>query len=285
MARETTDDDFIDPELKDVQRLFFKLDWEFYQGQTLSLVYLDQTDNSSSYQTGQFIDSRKIDEEDADLNWQGISYLGEFSLISIGGFEYEFHYARVDGTSTLFDFEDPVAGQSEVAEIEKSDISGSAHGYFLGWKPEFIPHFTLIAGRATGSGDNNPDDNRDKSYRHMGLQGDTEIFGELYQPELSNLDINLIGVKWRMNENLELALFRYDYRQRKLSDELRDVSLEVDPTGTSKDLGQELDLVISLEQGGLEFIVTVAEFKPGRAYAPYSRETSNFINLEMAYEF
>jgi hypothetical protein len=67
---------------------------------------------------------------------------------------------------------------------------------------------------------------------------------------------------------------------------MRDVSLEIDPSGSSRDLGRETDLVVTIEaRDGLEFIFTAAEFDPGSAYEGLSGETGNFIKFELDYEF
>ncbi len=67
---------------------------------------------------------------------------------------------------------------------------------------------------------------------------------------------------------------------------MRDVSIEFDPNGLSRDLGKEMDIVVTIEaDNGLEFIVTAAEFDPGNAYGTAATEISHFINIELTYEF
>jgi hypothetical protein len=285
-ARESTGVDFIDPEFDGVKRILLSLAWEFADDQSLILYYLDQTDDSRSFLVGEFDDADELDEEDADLSWTGISYIAGFDIDSVGEFEVELHAARVSGDETVYEFDDPVAGRSEVVEREQHHVSGSAYGYLLSLTPDALDDWTLILGNARGSGDSNPDDSRLKSFRQSGLQGDSESFGELYQPELSNLEVDVIGIEWEIAEGVEVALLRYEYEQRKLADEMRDVSIELDPSGTSRDLGREIDLIVTIEaREGLELIITAAEFDAGKAYGASSRETSNFINFELGYEF
>jgi hypothetical protein len=285
-ARESTGVDFIDPEFDGVKRILLSLAWEFADNQSLILYYLDQTDDSNSYVVGEFEDADRVDEEDADLGWSGISYVGAFDIDSVGEFEVELHAARVSGDETVYEFDDPVAGSSEVVEREHQRVSGSAYSYLLGWTPAMLEDWTFILGHATGSGDSNPDDSRVKSFRQSGLQGDSESFGELYQPELSNLEVDVIGIEWEIADGVQLAVMSYEYEQNKLADEMRDVSIELDPSGTSRDLGREIDLVLTIEaREGLELVVTAAEFDAGKAYGVNSRETSNFINFELDYEF
>ena len=285
-APESTGVDFIDPEFEDVRRVMLSLAWEFNAGHSLVFYYLDQTDNSQSFNVGEFEDYDEIDEEDADLEWTGISYLGEFEIESVGEFEIELHVAEVSGDETVYEFDDPVAGSSEVVEREQNRVDGSAQSYLISWTPAVLDDWSFILGSATGSGDSNPDNNRDDSFRQTGLQGDSESFGEFYQPELSNLVVDLIGVEWEISEGVEVALLRYEYEQDELADEMRDVSIDIDPSGSSRDLGSETDLVVTIEaRDGLEIILTAAEFDAGSAYDGFSNETSNFIKFELAYEF
>lgn len=285
-ARESTGGDFIDPELKDVQRTMLSLNWEFAAENSLIFYYLDQTDGSKSFNVGEFANAENTDEEDADLRWSGISYLGYFDDASVGRFEIEFHTARVSGDETIYEFEGASTGRSEVIEREQNKVSGTAQSYLLSWTPSALKNWRFTLGSARGSGDNNPDDNRIKSFRQTGLQDDSDAFGVLYQPELSNLVIEVIGVSWKIVEGVEISILGFDYQQRKLADEMRDVSIELDPTGLSRELGSEIDLVVTIEtEDGLEFIITAAEFDPGKAYGSFADETSSFINIELGYKF
>ena len=258
LARESTGVDFIDPEFDSVRRLLLSLAWEFADEQSLILYYLDQRDESRSFVIGEFEDDDRVDEEDADLEWAGISYLGEFASDSLGDLEIELHAARVNGDETVYEFDDPVGGRAEVVERERHRVRGSAYGLLLNWTPGVLRDWTFVVGRAAGSGDRDADDDRVKSFRQSGLQGDSESLGELYQPELSNLVVDTLGVRWQISEGVELALLRYDYEQDELAEEMRDVSIELDTTGTSRNLGREIDLVVSIEsREGLELVVIV----------------------------
>ena len=287
-ARESTGVDFIDPEQKDVKRSFFSLDWEIVADHSLVLYYLDQSDESESFNLGEFEDFEQIDEEDADLSWSGISYFGELDLESIGLFELELHTARVSGDETVYEFDDPdpVTGLAEVEERLENRISGTAQSYLINWTPSILQNWTLVLGNTRGSGDSDPNNRRIGTYRQTGLQDDAESFGTLYEPELSNLEVDMIGIRWQVDDQVEVAVLSFDYKQRELADEMRDVSIEFDPTGLSRDLGREIDIVVTIEaDNGIEFIVTAAEFDPGEAYGSAADETSHFINIELAYEF
>ncbi|MES9862570.1 MAG: alginate export family protein [Candidatus Thiodiazotropha sp. LLP2] len=285
-APESTDDEFIEPDLDDIQRLILSMSWEFLDGQFLNFYYLNHSDKSSNYRIGDIKEFNRIDDEDADLIWKGISYVAGIEHSTLGEFDLELHYSEISGKSTNYEFEEPSSGAVEVTERESEHINGSASGYLLRWTPHVLDEISLILAGAKGSGDSNLENRHNKSYRQTGLQGDLESYGELYQPELSNLKINMLGIQWRLTEEMSLYLMHFDYRQEKLSDEIRDSSLEVDPSGTSRDLGKELDLTYILEHDEtLELFFTYAKFKPGRAYAAYPQDSSEYVGFEIVYKF
>ncbi|MDH3634140.1 MAG: alginate export family protein [Gammaproteobacteria bacterium] len=281
-SRENTDQDFIDPETDGIQRILASLGWEIADNQSLHFYYLDQQDDSSSFIDGETIDTDKEDEEDADLTWTGISYLGEFEDDTMGELEVELHYARVSGDETVYEFEAMPGGTSDVdGDPLKSRVRGSARGFLINWSPAQADDWSFILGRAEG----------EREYRQNGLQGDSEVFGELFQPELGNLVVETIGVEYEINENVEIGLLAFEYAQDRVIDELRDAAIDFELNGTSKDIGEEIDLVLTVEAfDGMELRLVVAEFKAGKAYniepgRNYDGETSQFWKIELEYEF
>jgi len=283
---ESTDDDFIDPEIDGVQRLITSLSWELADSHSLIFYYLDQNDNSDSHNVGDLEKFDERDEADGDLSWSGVSYLGEFDFEAIGEIEIELHYSEVRGDETFYEFDDPVNGKSEVVEKGEARVSAAAESYLLSWTPARLEDWSFIVGGARGEGDGNLDDKRDENYRQNDLQGDSDVFGKLYQPEISNLVVQAYGVEWEAYNGVEIALMYFDYEQDERSDQIADVSIEVDPTGLSRDLGKEIDLVVTIEAyDSLELIFIAAQFEAGKAYGVYEDETSNFLSFELNYEF
>ena len=284
--KESTDDDFVDPEIDGVKRIIASLSWEFVAGQSLNFYYLSQDDNSDSHNIGDFEDFDKRDEADGDLSWSGVSYLGEFDFDTIGEFEVELHYSSVSGDEIFYEFDDPAGGKSEVIDKGESRVSASAESYLLNWTPARIEDWSFTVGLARGEGDSNSADNRDESYRQNNLQGDSDVYGELYQPEISNLVVQTLGVEWEAYEGVEVALRYFEYEQDVSSDQIAGVSIEVDPTGLDSDLGREIDLVVSIETyKNLELELIAARFEAGKAYGVYENEISNLVSIEINYEF
>ncbi len=281
-ARANTDEDFIDPEVDELRRVLASLSWEIADSQSLHLFYLDQQDDSSFFIDGETIDTDKQDEEDADLSWTGISYLGEFENDTMGELEVELHYSRVSGDETVYEFEEMPGGTSDVdGDPVNSRVRGSARGFLINWSPAQADDWSFIIGRAQG----------EREYRQNGLQGDSEVFGELLQPELANLAVKTIGIEYEINEYAEIGLKAFAYEQDSAVDELRDATIDFELNGTSKDIGEEIDLVLTVEAfDGMELRLVVAEFKAGKAYdiepgRNYEGETSQFWKLELEYEF
>lgn len=286
LARESTGEDFIDPRAKNVTRVIASLGWELTEDQSLGFYYLEQDDGSGVQVPGEVIESDRIDSEDADLAWSGISYLAEFASESLGEVELELHLARVSGHETTYQFVELSTGLSQVTLRSENRVSGRAQGYLLNWTPSVLDAWSLVVGHAWGSGDDSPGDGHNRAFRETGLQGDTEVFGELFQPELSNLVVDLVGVEWRVHPRIDLGLFHYDYRQQKAAGSMRDVGIKLDPDGTHRDLGREIDLVVAIDADKvLAIVLTAARFKAGSAYAIQQGETSRYVNFELSYEF
>jgi alginate production protein len=170
-------------------------------------------------------------------------------------------------------------------------------GFDVGATREFDlplkPYFTL--GYAFGTGDDDPGDSIDKNFRQTGFQDNTTKFGgvvkilyygEVLDPELSNLAVFTCGIGIRPAKTLSFDLIYHSYRQHRRSDEIRDSQLERDPTGESKDIGREIDLVIGYKTKkpniGVEF--AVGRFFPGSAFPDGSDGAWGF-RFEMGYAF
>ncbi|MGH7792080.1 MAG: alginate export family protein [Thermodesulfobacteriota bacterium] len=169
-------------------------------------------------------------------------------------------------------------------------------GFDLGSTYEFDlslePSITL--GYAFGTGDGDLDDDVDKSFRQTGLQNnegsfngvpDFQYYGELLDPELSNLSIFTAGTGINLTEESSIDLVYHYYLQHKASDSLRDVGIDADPDGQSKRLGSEIDLILGYEgTNGLELALKLGYFIPGEAF-PSDSENGFLTRLEIQYEF
>jgi alginate production protein len=134
----------------------------------------------------------------------------------------------------------------------------------------------LTAAYAFGSGDGNPDNRVDGVFRQTGLQENEarwtgitrfKYYGELLDPELSNLTVVTVGLGLRPTKRISLDLVYHEYRQDTASTELRGAALAADPSGLSRQLGRELDLVVGYDGvAGLEVKGVFSYFIPGQAF-------------------
>src|SRR5205085_12446452 len=108
-------------------------------------------------------------------------------------------------------------------------------------------------GDAFGSGDHGSTTGTDEGFRQTGLQnnndkvgGPTSIryYGEVVDPELSNLGILTAGIGYELAHKTAIELLWHRFRQDEAATFLRDTNLDRSPSGLSKDIGEELDLVL-----------------------------------------
>lgn len=142
------------------------------------------------------------------------------------------------------------------------------------WQVRSRPSVTL--GFAFGSGDRDPDDSRDKSFRQTGLQrnesdfgGSTDFkyYGEILDPELSNLAIFTVGIGLRPSDRWSVDLVYHHFQQHRASTTLRGAAIGAEPSGRRRPLGSELDLIVGVVDilDRIEVKGTLGYFFPGTA--------------------
>jgi alginate production protein len=178
---------------------------------------------------------------------------------------------------------------SEFALLRGSDESGNkfkASAFEVGGTYRFAdlpfdPNVTLAY--AYGSGDGNPDDGVNNEFRQTGLQSNEaryiglakfKTYGEMIDPELSNLKILTLGLGARATPGISVDLAYHRYQLNAIASEIRNWGLTAQmntlSTAQSKDVGQELDLVVGfrglfgVRRLGLD--LRAGKFFPGQAF-------------------
>ncbi|MEZ6005528.1 MAG: alginate export family protein [Planctomycetota bacterium] len=156
------------------------------------------------------------------------------------------------------------------------DLEGQAFDFGATWYPGDGSPWYWTAGYAFATGDPNPADGTDKTYRQTGLQDNNDKFGgvtsfryygELVDPELSNLSVATLGVGRRFLGRNSIDFVAHHYAQDKALAAWTDSNLDMDPSGLSRDLGWELDLVLgSRARQGIDLELVAGRFFPGDAY-------------------
>jgi alginate production protein len=141
----------------------------------------------------------------------------------------------------------------------------------------------VTLGYAFGSGDGNPNDSRNREFRQSGIQANEtrfagippfQIYGETFDPELSNLRLLTVGFGFRPAPLVSVDLVYHWYRLHRISDTFRSSALTAEinqvDTRMSKDLGQGLDVVIGVRRlFGLRRLgvdLRTGWFFPGKAF-------------------
>lgn len=152
----------------------------------------------------------------------------------------------------------------------------------------------LFAGYARGSGGGDAVTNRE--FRQSGLQdnedritgrGNVKYYGEVLDPDLSNLEVLTIGAGIRPTELSSFEIIGHKYRQVVLDDDdIRGSPIAAVLNGDSRDIGTELDAIfaIRLVQGvGLE--AKVGWFNPGDAFDAPARKDAYFGKVKLVFRF
>lgn len=187
--------------------------------------------------------------------------------------------------------------------IEAAHVRGSegtvdirGYGFDLGgtyvfdgpWQP------SLTLGAAFGTGDRDRSDGTDHGFRQTGLQDNNDKFngvtsfkyyGEVFDPELSNMAVLTGGVGIRPSRKSSLDLVYHYYRQHRADDELRDVDIDEDPEGLKRSLGHGLDLVFGFREfEDFDVEAIFGMFMPGAAF-PDDADNAYFAGLEFEFNF
>ena len=168
---------------------------------------------------------------------------------------------------------------------ERHDFKGEA--FDVGAQYRFLdlplqPSVTL--GYAFGTGDRDPSDNKNNEFRQTGLQSNEgrfhgvtqfKTYGEMLEPELTNLRILTAGVGFRPAGNVFFDLVYHNYRLVEMAEgdlfsSAVTAQLNQDATHRSKDVGNEIDIILGFRNlfgfRKFGFEVRSGWFFPGRAY-------------------
>ena len=181
-------------------------------------------------------------------------------------------------------------------------VSGQAKGKKLrgyggdigmAWRLDapFKPYFGL--GAAWGSGDTQGGDPTDRHFRQTDVHENKgklfgltryNYYGEVFDPELTNMRILTLVVGCMPTPNLSLDLVYHDYRQNALDDDLFDSDVDMDPDGDHRALGREIDLVAGYRfNANTRMKLVLGAFRPGRAFP--GANSAFLLKLEMGWRF
>lgn len=158
---------------------------------------------------------------------------------------------------------------------ETDTAKAAGWGFDIGTSWEFHDRFAVTAAYAFGSGDK-ADTVKDENFRQTGLQDNNgklsgvtsfRFYGEAVEPELANLKVLTFGLAWLPHRRVSLDLVGHQYRQHRLSNRWVNSQIDMNPSGSSSDLGWELDLVLGWRTNPRwDLEVIGGWFEPGDAF-------------------
>ena len=135
----------------------------------------------------------------------------------------------------------------------------------------------VSGGYAAASGDLSRSDCVDSTFRQTGLEDNTGRFhglkrfayyGEVFDPELSNIEVVTAGTGVRPFEGASIDVVYHRYRQREIRRSLPSNALEATGTGKSGELGDEFDVIVSVQRfRPVDFSIVAGIFRPGTGMA------------------
>lgn len=185
----------------------------------------------------------------------------------------------------------------EIASLSGREDSTRLSGYAFdfAWTSRFDsplePSFTI--GYAFGTGDSDTEDGVDRNFRQTGLQDNEakfngvrkfKYYGELFDPELSNMRIRTLGFGIIPFEKFSFDLVYHSYSLVYSGVELRDSGIREEPSGRSKGLGQEVDLVVGFKMTPQTLLeISTAAFVPGKAFPGAGNAYSGEVTIRVSF--
>lgn len=173
------------------------------------------------------------------------------------------------------------------------NLKGYAVDLGTTWSPPKLAPLSFTVGWALGSGDDPGTTTVDENFRQTGLQRNKDrwagivnfrYYGELFDPELSNLSILTLGAGARLAPRVSLDLVWHRYAQAETEGSLFNTNLKANPDGLHRDLGEEFDVILGfkpLKTWDLELVF--GRFLPGDAFP--GADDASLASVVLRYRF
>ena len=175
-----------------------------------------------------------------------------------------------------------------------------AHAFDAGvtYRPRIALDPTFTFAYAFGSGEKDGFEEQltetARSFRQSGLQRNRDkyngvvsfrYYGEVLDPELTNLGISTLGVGLRPTRGFSVDLLYHGYRQDEPSERFLVLEIDEEPSGLSPDIGHEWNLILGYEPTRrFELRLTAGVFRPGSAFDRDSA-SANTIRFQSKFRF
>jgi alginate production protein len=293
LARKASFDDGIDLQHRGVRRWFGQARWDWAQRQSLELFWLRADDRSGTPLPGSLQNDADADPSDARLRWLGLRASGTGRNATGHRWAYWVDLGMLRGSDSRTVFS-TVGGLQRAGDSLRQRVRGQAIDAGAQWTFGDSWRPTLTVALAQGSGAA-PEALRDGNYRQTGLQENKvrmsgmkrlQRYGELFDPELSNLRVGTVSFGLRPLDNASVEVVWHSYHQVVAAASQRDTRLSQAPEGLQRRLGQEVDLLFAWRPTPqIELTLLLARFLPGAAYAVNRRDPATSVELGLDLKF
>jgi alginate production protein len=199
-----------------------------------------------------------------------------------------------------------VRGSDETSQT----LSGWAFDVGATYRFDYAPmNPNITLGYAYATGDKRADDNKNNEFRQTGLHSnetryagvsDFKIYGEAFDPELSNLKILSAGLGFRPTRDFSVDFVFHRYWLQTFAESLRNTAVVAEmnqnPNSLSRELGDEFDIVLGMRNlfgvRRLGLDIRAGFFFPGPAFQVdlgndvyRDADTAFATNVKIYYEF
>lgn len=281
-----TDLDELAPEDEDRQHFFGDVSTQWKPGHWLGFKAHHSRDSGELANPGEELDEMSK-RYTGDLTWLGLSADGDFfnrrSTMPLN------YWAQATWlTGDVDELEQQVVGDQRLASGARN-VDVNAWAVDLGLRWNIDDNWRLGGAYARGSGGG--DDDSSEQFRQTGLESNRSNFtgtnarmhrfGEAFRGELSNLQVATAFTSWQLRDDYDASLVYHQFWRVDDQQDIGDSGIIAPLQAGEKEVGQELDLVVTkyFKQGLLP--ASMAEhldersalvrfrggvFKPGKAY-------------------
>lgn len=287
--------DDVDPRRRDVFRVLSQATWQWFDRQYVEGFVHHQRDHSPTERPFTIVSRDLEDPVDASLTWYGVGANGRVKT-PVGRVYYRSVVAFVRGHENVVDYDtDPFFGLRFVDTVNRHAVNGWATDVALTLSTDLPGELAFTAGYAFGSGESSSRREADRSFRQSELPDNNgrfrgvdrfRYYGELVEPNLSNLHIATVSLGARFLRQSSVELVYHAYEQVEPAPFLFGSSLRRAPTGRDRSIGHEWDVVLGVEewdQVQVELIGGV--FRAGDAFGPAAGDLAYLGYLEVQFNF
>jgi alginate production protein len=283
------------PDERHIRHLMATVSKQVGDRRELDFFVLHSQDRSGAPAAGQRFNEDAVDEDDARLTWLGARYRGRHKLPSLGKLYLMLDMAVVDGREDSTDFVD--AGNDELISgaTSRQNVRGWAVDGWASWELPIDLEPYLTFGYAYGSATSPGSTTGEGDFRQTGLHGNNgkyrgisrfRFYGEALRPDLVNLQVATAALGVPLGPYAWVEAVYHRYRQVQARDSLPGSRLDVDPTGESRNLGSEFDLVVSFEyQRRWEAELSIGAFRAGPAFGDATGSWARAASFKLNYNF